>query len=296
MQPSTTATSSAFRYYHLKIDAQRLPGRQLRIDPLAVVYSQDANQQWQELGRTERRLNEWNPKFSQSITIPADTEQQRRADLKVDFYNKTVDNKRFLGSVSINIYALSASQGRPVEMELETPDPTRGHPRVFLTALEGFNSSSDNAVVHLSFQLMKTNYYGVAMKIFYEIARAGTGTWHPVYTSSHIHIDEQGYGQFPDAKISLKDLAADEEGTGLLISIYRHKILGPKRLLGNFQTNIRDLTRKQDGDLIPFMGNTRESLLNADVQVLHSQKNGSIYQFGLKLVNVYWNAEKISDV
>lgn len=281
--------ASTFRYYHLKISAKRLPGRAIRLDPLAVVFVGGSGS-WTEIGRTERRPNEWNPNFAESITLPADSDQQRHAEIRVDFYNKEIADSRFLGTCEVGFYALIHAQGRGVELELKTPEKVSGHPRVFLTALEGYGAEKEESQVHLSFQLMQTNFYGVKMRVFYEISRAGTGQWHPVYKSDHIMIDEQGWGQFPTSKIGMRELTASEEGAGLLISLYRFRRIGSKRLLGHFQTSVKELNRKSVGDFIQFTANPREDLVSADVQVLHSEKTGLIFDFGLKLINVQWKA------
>ncbi|CAN8074216.1 unnamed protein product [Agarophyton chilense] len=286
--------TSTFRYYELKIAAKRLPGRMLRIDPIAVVFSKDgSSSEWTELGRTEKRLNEWNPKFSNPIVLPADNDNQRRVDLRVDFYNKEVKDGRFLGAAEVNIFSLIFAKGQPVELELKTPDATKGSPRVFLTALEGFRTESEPSSVKLSFQLMQTNFYGVSMRVFYEISRAGEGLWHPVFKSSHILLDQQGWGQFPTHEISMRDLTMDVESQGILISLYRYRRIGTRKLLGHFQTSVKELTRTSAGDFIPFSANPNEDILSADVQVLHTQKNGLLYEFGLKLINVQWNATNL---
>lgn len=289
-------SNSTFRYFQLKVSAKRLPGRNIRIDPLAVVFVGGAGQ-WTEIGRTERRLNEWNPSFAQSISLPGDSDSQRRQQIRVDFYNKVMTESRFLGTCEVNFSSLILVAGKAVELELQTPQPVGGSPRVFLTALEGYNAigGDGSAQLHLSFQLMQTNYYGVAMKIYYEISRAGSGSWHPVFKSEHISIDEQGWGQFPTSKISLKDLCMDEESTALLISFYRHKLLGSRKLLGHFQTNVTELSRKSIGDFITFTANAKEDLLAADVQILHSKKVGLTYEVGLKLINVQWNATYLTE-
>lgn len=283
--------SSTFRYYHLKISAKTLPGRGFRCDPLAVVFT-ECGGSWSEIGRTEKRLNEWNPKFSQSIALPADNDEQRRVKIRVDFYNREMVETRFLGTCEINFFALISANGQDVELELQTPETVSGRSRVYLAALEGYVAEPGN--VSFSLQLAQTNYYGVSMKMFYEISRASNQNWYPVFKSDHILIDEQGWGQFPSTKISLQDLTMDEEGTGLLFSVYRFRRLGPKKLLGNFQTSIKDLNRTREGDFIPFSGNAKEDLLSANVQITHSQKVGTDYNFGLKLVNVIWRAPMLT--
>lgn len=288
--------SSTFRFFHLKISAKRLPGRNIRIDPLAVIFIGGAGQ-WTEIGRTQKRLNEWNPSFPESIALPGDNDNQRRQQIRVDFYNKDMAENRFLGTCEVNFASLILAAGKAVELELRTPEPTKGSPRVFLTALEGYNQIGGDAggQLHLSFQLMQTNYYGVAMRAFYEISRAGSASWHPVFKSELISIDEQGWGQFPTAKISLRDLCMEEETTGLLVSLYRYRRIGPKKLLGHFQTNVTELSRKSIGEFIMFSPNPKEDLLAADVQVLHTQKSGVNYEVGLKLINVQWNATYLTE-
>lgn len=289
-------SNSTFRYFQLKVSAKRLPGRNIRLDPLAVVFVGGAGQ-WTEAGRTEKRLNEWSPSFAQSVALPGDNDSQRRQQIRVDFYNKEMTESRFLGTCDVNFSSLILAAGKAVELELQTPQSVGGSPRVFLTALEGYNAIGDdgNAQLHLSFQLMQTNYYGVAMRVYYEISRAGDGNWHPVFKSQHISIDEQGWGQFPTSKVSLKDLCMGEESTALLISCYRHRRIGSRKLLGHFQTNLRELSRKSVGDFIMFTANLKEDLLAADVQVLHSKKVGPIYEVGLKLINVQWRAAYLNE-
>lgn len=282
--------SSTFRYFQVKVSAKRLPGL-LRVDPLAVVFTGGPGA-WREIGRTEKRLNEWNPKFSKSIVLPADNEDQRRVQLRVDFYNKTMSDSHFLGTCEVSLFGLISSAGRDVELELQTPEKVSGSPRVFLTAQEGYTAESGNAT--FSLQLAQTNYYGVSMAIYYEICRAGEQTWYSVYKSDHVRIDEQGWGQFPSAKVSLRELTMDEEATGLLFNIYRHRRIGSRKLLGHFQTSLKDLLRVSEGHFLPFSGNAKEDLMNADVQVLHNKKVGTDYSFSLKLVNVVWRAQLIA--
>lgn len=283
--------SSTFRYYQLKISAKRLPGRGLRLDPLAVVYTGAAGS-WTELNRTEKRLNEWNPKFSKSIPLPADSDEQRRVQIRVDFYNKEMAEPRFLGSCEVNFQTLISANGSDVPLELITTGQSSGTSQVHLAVLEGYTAGTGDATISL--QLAQTNYYHVSMTIFYEISRAGKETWYPVFKSDHTPIDEQGWGQFPAAKVSLRELTMDEEGTGLLFSIYRYRRLGHKKFLGQFQTSVKDLTRIREGEFIPFNGNAKEDLISANVQVAHAVKTGTDYNFSLKLVNVIWNAPMIS--
>lgn len=281
-----SSITSMFQYCQLKVAAKRLPGR-LRIDPFAVVFTGGAGI-WNEVGRTERRINEWNPKFSHSITLPVDNNDQRRIQIRVDFYNKEMSEARFLGTCQVNLSTLLTAAGRDIELELETPHKTSSSPRVSLTALDGYVVESGSA--SFSFQLPQTNYFGVSMSIYFEISRASEHAWYSVFKSNTIRTDEQGWGQFPLAKITLRDLIMDEEATGLLFSIFRHRRFGSRKLLGHFQTSIKDLMRSSDGDFLPFSGNVREDLLKADVQILRSDKVGMDYFFSMKLVNVVWRA------
>lgn len=282
--------NSTFRYYQIKISAKRLPGR-IRIDPFAVVFTGGAGQ-WSEIGRTEKRLNEWNPKFSKSIALPADNDEQRRLQLRVDFYNKDMSEARFLGTCEVSLYGLLTSAGRDVELELVTPTKVSGSPRVFLTAQEGYTAESGSATFCL--QLAQTNHYGVSMIAYYEICRAGEQSWYSVFKSEHVKVDDQGWAQFPSTKITLRELTMDEEGTGLLFNIYRHRRIGARKLLGYFQSSVKDLTRVTEGDFLPFSGNAKEDLMSADVQVLHNKKVGMDFTFSFKLVNVIWRAPLLS--
>lgn len=283
---------SSFRYVHLKISAQRLPGKGLRLDPLAVVFSGGPGK-WTEVGRTEKKLNEWNPKFAQSITFPADSDAQRRLPIRVDFYNRQMSPSRFLGTCELNLYSLIAVNGRPVEFELATPVPDPSSPRVFLAALQGYNADSTNVTFNM--QLMQTNYYGVSMKMFYEISRAGTESWFPVFKSPQISIDEQGWGQFPACTISTRELTMDEEATGLLFNLYRYRTFGPRRSLGFWQSSIKALTTMRDGDLLSFSANPKEDISAAEIQLIYGKKVSSGFEFSFRLVNVQWKAQLLTE-
>lgn len=287
MQPQV----NSFRYYHLKISAKKLPGRGLRLDPLAVIFTGSTGS-WQEYGRTECRENEWNPKFAQVITMAADSDAQRRVGLRIDFYNKQMTDELFLGTCEVNFQSLILANGQKVELELKTPNGM-GSPRVFLTALEGVIGGGEGNV-NVSFQMMQTNYFGVSMKTFYEISRAGGEDWYPVYKSNNITIDEQGYGQFPDAKMALRDMTAGDENAMMLVSLYRYKMLGMRRLLGYFRFTVKELIRKQTGDHILFEANTREDIVSGAVQVLYNKKEGTDYVFSFKLINVVWKATQLT--
>lgn len=284
-----------FRYCQVKIRCTRLPGL-LRVDPLGVVYT-GATGSWTEAGTTEVRPNEWNPSFAQAVTLPADNNTQQATELRVDIYNKQRTDSRFLGTASVSLGALIAAQGGEVELVLETPKGGTSS-RIFLSALQGYNPLTSDAAggtLALSLQLAQTQYWGVSMKIFYEISAAHNGQWTPVYKSAIAKLDRQGWGQFAKATIPLKDLCRDDVGTHLLFTLYRQRIVGHKKTLGTFQSSVAQLNRAPEGELIRFDPNTREDLLAADILVQHTKKIGSEYTVGLKLVNVRWNAPEVQE-
>lgn len=288
--------NSTFRYYQLKVSAKRLPGRGFRLDPLAVVFTADASGQWAEIGRTEKRLNEWNPKFSETVLLPADNDMQRRAPIRVDFYNKDMHSSRFLGTCETSLADLITTDGQDKEFELNVASgKSASGCKVYLTALEGYKTESESGTVTISLQLAQTNYYGVSMNIYYEISRAANQQWYSVFKSENTPIDEQGWGQFPVSKIAVRDLTSDEMSTALLFSLYRHRKLGPKKLLGRFQTSLTELLRMKEGEFIMFSGNAKEDLTSADVQVAHARKSGTDYHVSFKLVNVMWKAPMLMD-
>lgn len=287
---------STFRYVQLNISAKRLPGRGFRLDPIAVVHVAGSDSEWVEVERTEKRLNEWSPTFSKSVNLPADGDRQRRAQLRVDFYHKAVSDSRFIGYCETNLYTLLQSEGTAVELELNTStsssSSSSSSSRIYLTASEGYTANDGSA--SFSLQMSQTNFYGVAMTLYYEISRAANQQWQPVYKSSHTPIDEQGWGQFAPAKVSLRDLTMDEDSTGLLFSIYRYRKLGSRKLIGRFQGTLKQFVTMTEGDFLPFSGNAREDLLSADVQVLHASKTGSDFDVSFKLVNCVWRAPMLA--
>lgn len=285
-----------FRYGQVKIRCTKLPGI-LRVDPLAVVYTGAAGT-WTEVGATETQPNEWNPSFAQAVTLPADNASQKATELRVDLYNKQRSDSRFLGTVNCSLGALFAAQGGEVELALETPKGSSNSARVFLRVLTGYNpltSDSAGGTLALSLQLAQTQYWGVSMKVFYEISAAHDGEWTPVYKSHIAKLDRQGWGQFDKAVIALKDLCRDDIGTHLLVTLYRQRLVGHKKVLGTFQTSVQKLSRAADGELLRFDPNTSEDLLAADVLIHHSKKIGGEYSVGLKLVNIRWNAPEVQE-
>lgn len=288
--------NSTFRYVQVKVRATRLPGK-FRIDPLAVVYT-GGEGAWAEVGETELRANEWNPRFARGVQLPADSSAQQGVELRVDFYNKTREDSRFLGTASVHLSAvLAAGAGIESELALETPTGTSSKSRVFVSVLEGYNSLAADGGGNLKFglQLGQTNHWGVSMKVFYEIAVPSGDSWVPVLTSPTIKTDRQGWGAWDGAEVSLKEVVRDELATPMMFAIYRHKVIGHKRLLGSFQTSVKELARMQDGAFINFTPNAAEDILAADVIVTHSRKSGMDYHVGLKLVNVRWNAPVVTE-
>lgn len=285
---------NSFRYCHLKIRATRLPGF-IRVDPLVVVYTGGSGN-WQEIGVTECRPNEWNPAFATPIALPADTSQQLNVEVRLDFYNKQKVDSRFMGTCSTYLSSVYQENGGEVELVLETPSG-KDKSRVFVKALEGYNvpSADRDGQVKVSFQLSQTNYWGVSMKVYYEISIGENGSWIPVYKSPLAKLDRQGWGQFPDATVSLQELVREEVGTPLLFTLYRFKMIGSKKVLGTFQGSVKEWSRKQVNDLITFDANAAEDIISGDVLLTHSAKNGSSYVFGLQLVNVQWRAPEIQE-
>lgn len=286
---------NTFRYSQLKIRATKLPGV-LRCDPLAVVYT-GSSAKWTEVGMTETRANEWNPHFAKHVTLPADNASQQGVELRVDLYNKIRADNRFLGTVSVHLSALLAVDGGETELVLETPASSKGKSRVFLRVLDGYNplSGDGGGSFSLAFQLAQTQYWGVSMRVFYEISAAADGAWTPTFKSETAKLDRQGWGQFDTSEVSLRDLCRDDAATHLLFTLYRQKIIGHKRVLGTFQTSVQALARMQDGAFIHFSPNTKEDIISADIIVTHTRKQGMKYSVGLKLVNVRWNAPEVQE-
>lgn len=284
---------NTFRYAQVKIRATKLPGV-LRCDPFAVVYTGNV-ESWSEVGTTETRMNEWNPHFATAVTLPADNSSQQGVQLRVDFYNKQRADSRFLGTASLHLSAVMATEGE-TELALETPN-AKSKSRVFIRVLQGYNplSGDGGGIFSCAFQLAQTNHWGVSMRVFYEISAAVDGTWAPVYKSDMAKLDRQGWGQFDTADMKLRDLCRDELGTHLLFTLYRHKRLGHKRVLGTFQTSVQALSRMQQGAFIDFLPNTAEDILSADIIVMHTRKQTGKYSVGLKLVNVRWNAPEVQE-
>lgn len=292
---ASAAIETAYRYYHVKVSVTKLPGK-LRCDPLAVVFTGGPGG-YTEIARTRPRPNEWNPKFPESIAFPADTDAERAAHIRVDIYNKVVSEDHFLGSASCQLFHIIQSEGSGLVLPFCTPDCGDGHPkaRVTLSAIEGYKKmcSDGSKKVVFAFELAQTNFYGVSMKVFFDVSRAAGSTWVPVLTSAHAKLDPQGWCQFPSVGSTLLDLVQDEPSTPLMINLYRYKIIGQKRLLGHVQFSISQLLKMQQGSCIPFMGNARERLISADCSVEHASETGGSYSIGLKLVNVQWRAEEI---
>ncbi len=267
------------------------------MDPLAVVYTGSAGS-WTEAGVTETRANEWNPAFATGITLPADSNSQKNIELRVDIYNKQRVDSRFIGTASVHLGGLIAQDGKETELALETPNGKGGKSRVFLRVLQGYNpltSDGSGGTFSMAMQLSQTQYWGVSMKVFYEISSGENGTWTPVYKSDVAKLDRQGWGQFDSMTILLRDLCRDDIGTHLLFTLYRQRVLGHKRVLGTWQSSVQKLSRSSDGELIHFSPNTAEDILAADVLVAHTRKTGNEYSVGFKLVNVRWNAPEVEE-
>lgn len=287
--------NTTFRYAQLKIRCTRLPGI-IRIDPLAVVYTGSAGN-WAEVGVTETRPNEWNPAFATGVTLPADNNSQKNIDIRVDIYNKVRADNKFIGTANMSLAGLISS-GQEAELQLETPKDNASKSRVFLRVVEGYNpltSDGSGSTFSLSLQLSQTQYWGVSMKVFYEISAGFNGSWSPVYKSNVAKLDRQGWGQFDGMTVLLRDLCNDDPSTHLLFTLYRQRIIGHKKVLGSWQTSVQQLARSQQGDLLNFQPNTAEDILAADVLVQHSRKTGNEYHSTLKIVNVRWNAPEVQE-
>eukprot|EP00172_Hildenbrandia_rubra_P001256 Plantae.Rhodophyta-Hildenbrandia_rubra.ctg18006.p1 GENE.Plantae.Rhodophyta-Hildenbrandia_rubra.ctg18006~~Plantae.Rhodophyta-Hildenbrandia_rubra.ctg18006.p1 ORF type:complete len:299 (-),score=46.63 Plantae.Rhodophyta-Hildenbrandia_rubra.ctg18006:790-1686(-) len=290
-----------FKYYDVKITAKGLP-KLVRVDPFAILFVRNAStQQWEEEGRTEIKANDANPRFATSFKLPADAQHDRQVDLRVDFYNKKMTEEGFIGSVEVNLATVAAEDGHMVNLPLAL----RKEKGLFgklkavctISAEEAYNNvgGKDEKNVSWDLELEQTQYYGVKMKTYFVINRAASGHWTPVFQSPKIGLDQSGWGQFPTCQVRLSDLAQGETSKALLIQIYRHKMIGTHRLLGYFQTSVDELHRATKGDFLTFTTNSREDLVSADVLVAHTSETGGIFNFGLKLINVCWRAELLTE-
>jgi C2 domain len=296
-QPDPLA--GVFKYYQVSVAATALPGYG-RLDPLAVVYTGGAGSHT-ELGRTRALGNQWNPSFPEVFFFPCDSAAQNAADIRVDFYNKHVRQDRFLGTAQCQLTHVVQSNG-VISLPFMLAETGEAHAsaRVTITAVQAYNKPSGEsaAKVRIALELEQTNFYGVSQKAFFEVSRAagegGGRTWTPVCMSPVHGIDPQGWCQFPPVETDLRQLALDQPGTPLMVSLYRHRTLGRgKRLLGHFQMSLQEVLRMNPGNYIAFTGNARENLLAANVRLEQATQTGSQYDVTLKLVNVRWRADEI---
>lgn len=287
-----------FKYYQVSVSASALPGF-AQLNPLAVVYIGGAGKHT-ELGRTRAVPNQWNPSFPEVFLFPCDSPVQESSDIRVDFYNKRVSQDRFIGTAQCQLSHIIQNGGAPLALPFVEPETGAAHKsaRVTLSAVLAYNKlgADPTSTVRLRLEMEQTNYFGVSKKAFFEISRAtGDGSaWTTVFTSSIQGVDPQGWCQFAPAESTMRQLALDQPGTPLLVSLYRHRQYGrSKRLLGHFQISIQELMRTSSGTLLPFTGNSKEDLLAANVRVEHAAQTGTQYDIALKLVNVRWRADEI---
>ena len=290
-----------FKYYEVKVTAQGLP-KLMRVDPFAILFVRNSTtQQWEEEGRTEIKANDANPKYATSFKLPADNQHDRQVDIRIDFYNKRMTEEDFIGSAESNLGVIAADDGHKVRLPLALRKEKGLFGKIkascTISAEEAYNSvgGKDEKNVAWDLELEQTQYYGVKMKVFFVINRAASGHWTPVFQSPKISLDQSGWGQFPSCQVRLSDLAQGETNKALLIQLYRHKIIGTHRLLGYFQASVDELSRSDRGEFLTFTTNSREDLVSADVMVAHASETGGTYNFGLKLVNVNWRAELMTE-
>lgn len=286
-----------FKYYQVSVSAQKLPGFG-RLDPVIVAYTGGSGHNV-EIGRTRPLKNQWNPSFPEVFYFPCDSPAQQSADIRIDFYNKSVSQDRFFGTAKCQLAHIIQNEGRPLELPFTVAETGAFHPqaRVVLKAALCYNKPTDEARagVKIGLEMEQTNYFGVSKKVYFEVSRSdGGSTWTPVLTSPTADVDPQGWCQFKPVSSDLMQLAMGEASTPLLISIYRYRPLGRgKRLLGHFQTNLKALERTDAGTLLQFTGNGREDLLAANVRVENVSVQGNAYDVVFKLVNVRWKADEI---
>ncbi|XP_063307354.1 copine-3 [Pelobates fuscus] len=209
-------------------------------DPLCILHMNSTNQNWFEVGRTERISNCLNPKFCKTFLIDYYFEIVQKLKFGVyDIDNKTVDlsDDDFLGAFECTLGQIVSSKKLTRPLLLKNGKPA-GKGSITIYAEE----VKDNRVVEFEVEARKLDnkdFFGKSDPYLEFYKQGEDGRWQMVHRTEVIKNNLNPVWR--PFKIPLRSLCNGEMDKPIKIECYDYDNDGSHDLIGIFETNMDKL-------------------------------------------------------
>uniref|UniRef100_A0A7N8WJ62 Copine-3 n=1 Tax=Mastacembelus armatus TaxID=205130 RepID=A0A7N8WJ62_9TELE len=220
-------------------------------DPLCVLLQNTGGDNWVELARTERILNNQNPSFVERLRVDYHFETVQNLKLAVyDIDNSTSDLKDddYLGGTELTLGQIVSSKTvtRPLQLQKNKP---AGKGTITVTAEE----IKDNRAIELEMEaknLDKKDTFGKSDP-FLEFSKQGDdGRWQLVHRTEVVKNNlNPSWRKF---FISLQTLCSSDLNRPLKVDCSDHDSDGSHDLIGSFTTSATELLKAAQGSQVAF--------------------------------------------
>uniref|UniRef100_A0A8C5B5W6 Copine-3 n=1 Tax=Gadus morhua TaxID=8049 RepID=A0A8C5B5W6_GADMO len=222
-------------------------------DPLCVLLQSTGDNQWEEVGRTERVKNCDSPAFSQRLKVDYHFETVQKLKLAVyDIDNKSVDLKDddFLGGVELTLGQIVASKTVTRPLQLKTTKPAgKGTITVSVTAEE----IKDKRAIVLELEaknLDKKDLFGKSDPFLEFYKQGAGGEWQLVYRTEVVKNNlNPSWKKFT---LSLQTFCSGDLDAPLKVNCLDSDSDGSHDLIGSFTAKVSDFQKAAHGSPAEF--------------------------------------------
>ncbi|CAL8336216.1 unnamed protein product [Lota lota] len=220
-------------------------------DPLCVLLLSTGENQWEEVGRTERVKNCDSPSFSQRLKVDYHFETVQKLKLAVyDIDNKSVDLKDddFLGGVELTLGQIVASKTVTRPLQLKTTKPA-GKGTITVTAEE----IKDKRAVVLELEakgLDKKDLFGKSDPFLEFYKQDAGGQWQLVYRTEVVKNSlSPSWKKFT---VSLQTFCSGDLDAPLKVNCSDSDSDGSHDLIGSFMAKVSEFLKAAHGSPVEF--------------------------------------------
>ncbi|XP_056461549.1 copine-1 isoform X1 [Gadus macrocephalus] len=220
-------------------------------DPLCVLLQSTGDNQWEEVGRTERVKNCDSPAFSQRLKVDYHFETVQKLKLAVyDIDNKSVDLKDddFLGGVELTLGQIVASKTVTRPLQLKTTKPA-GKGTITVTAEE----IKDKRAIVLELDaknLDKKDLFGKSDPFLEFYKQGAGGEWQLVYRTEVVKNNlNPSWKKFT---LSLQTFCSGDLDAPLKVNCLDSDSDGSHDLIGSFTAKVSDFQKAAHGSPAEF--------------------------------------------
>jgi len=226
----------------LRISCNGLMDKDLlsKSDPLCAIY-EERNNRWQEIGRTERILNNLNPHFTKSIIIDYAFEEVQKLKFciyDIDSEAQKLSSHDFLGETYVTLGTIVSNKKYVAPLKMGNSSAGKG--RITINADELDNGPKEDVTFYFSASdLDKKDWFGKSdpyLEIYREDSLGDKILLHKTEV-----IKNTLNPTWRKFSISMQSLSRGNIDTAILVKCYDWDSDGSSDFIGEFRTKVRNL-------------------------------------------------------